>query len=542
MHAPVAPPRAASPHSAPAGTPARASTAPPVPDASRCRYGIVATVFTLLLIAALFAAATGFTTPDSWHYLLLAQSIRHGLGCTEQGAYYAIFPCGYPLVLALVAPATDIATLLVSSKIANLALLFFAFVLLVRSPVGALASVLVVLNPVSIHIYQYTWSENLFLFALAASMWAVANIHLDRNLLRNGALLALFLITGCASRYFFGPFAVVMFVSIALTHGRRTALRVLPAFVAAAIFFVGYQAFNVMKTGFGTGMARIPAPETASLLGYAFVYEVAQNAASIGAAALVLLLLARARPLRWSRLAPSTSAARSQCFLVLAGLGYLLLQFALRALTQYDPFSTRTIGYGLVFLLAGMAGLLLRPHDGLPLYAVVPYGILTILIAQGPSYALHPAALFDRHFDSALRDLQRYRSPPTNADLIVNLFLPRVNPTMEGTSWIYYPSDKKIVTPKGAPYTAPETFAAFRARVLAQHPHSCVLDFTSFPAADVLNYYSEDAFPVDIRFGSNLASPELTWRYRLDPTFRAYLRSRFRPGRYVDCDLQASGP
>ncbi len=84
-------------------------------------------IFVVLAISAMLASAFGFLTVDSWNYLSLAQSIRDGNGCTVDGSYFAIFPCGYPLAIALTAPSHDIASLMMSSKLTNLVLSLAGF-------------------------------------------------------------------------------------------------------------------------------------------------------------------------------------------------------------------------------------------------------------------------------------------------------------------------------------------------------------------------------------------------------------------------------
>lgn len=501
----------------------------------------LATVFAVLLLGTVIACASGFTTPDSWHYLFLAQSLRHGLGCTEQGAYYAIFPCGYPLAIALVSPASDIASLLIGSKIANLALLYLTFVLLARSPVGTLGATLVALNPVTLHIFQYTWSENLFLFAFAGTVAALCALHRGEHPVRHAVLLAAALITGCASRYVFGPFAALLFVCVVAAWGWRTALRALPSFVAAAAFYAAYQWFNAAQTGFGTGMARIAAPESVRLLGYAFVWQFVVNAASFVLPAIALLVLCGVRRVRLRlRLRGEdrhSDAARSQWFLVFAGLGFLALQFVLRLFTQFDLYGARTIGHGIVLLFAGLAGLFLRTRrERAPIVLLVCYGLVVVLIAQGAGFARSLARLPGSHV-TPVSSLQRFHALPNDAELVVNLMLPRASATMEGTPLLYYPRDKTIVTPSAAPYARAETFAEFRARVLAQKSGHCVIDFTPFANADLFKLYVKDAFPIDVKLHANLADPEWFWRYRLDPSLQDYLLARFEPGRYVDCAL-----
>src|SRR5215813_12568068 len=134
-------------------------------------------IFVVLALGATIAAAFGFLTHDSWNYLLLAQSLRRGEGCSIAGAYFSMFPCGYPLALALTAPSADIASLMISSKGTNVILLFFTFLLLRRTFRNVLVPTFVVVNPFTIGLFLYTWSENLFLLACCGSLFALSRVY-----------------------------------------------------------------------------------------------------------------------------------------------------------------------------------------------------------------------------------------------------------------------------------------------------------------------------------------------------------------------------
>ncbi|SAK91300.1 hypothetical protein AWB77_05087 [Caballeronia fortuita] len=504
-------------------------------DPDRIDLPSVAMVLAILAIGAAIACVFGFVSNDSWDYLLLAQSLRRGLGCTENGTYFATFPCGYPLAIALLSPFSDIPSIFVSSKILNFALLFLAFVFLALSPLRIGIAALVALNPLSLRIYQYTWSENLFLFAVAGSFACIAAVHRNGRSGWHGVLLAAALVIGCSSRYVFGPFAALMFVCVALVWGRRTAIRVLPSFAFAALFYWAYQTFNVQHTGFSTGMARIPAPESTALLIYTFVHASVRIVSTFCATAAIFIVLAGAR---FKRAVIDEERARANWFLVLLGAGALLLQFALRVRTQFDPFDARTLGYGYVFLLSGAAGLFTQLGDKpVRLRALVIYGLTCVLLAQGPGFALRLLRIPRDAPVPAIADMRTYRSAPTDATLIVSLVTPRVNATIEGESALYYPPGKEVVSPGTAPYRTAETFAAFRARVLVRHIANCAIDFTPFASAEQFREYLDATYPVDLRLRPKLSATEFIRRDSLDPTMRDWLRTRFAPGRYVDCGL-----
>ncbi|HEY3597138.1 MAG TPA: hypothetical protein VGL08_06465 [Paraburkholderia sp.] len=496
-------------------------------------------IFIVLAAGALSAAAFGFLTVDSWNYLHLAQSIRDGNGCTVDGSYFAIFPCGYPLAIALTAPSNDIASLLVSSKATNLILAFAGFWFLMKTFRNALVPALVIINPPSMGLYQYTWSENLFLFAFCGAAYAITRIHRGETPYRSVLALALFLVIGCSARYFFAPFAAVIFIGAWLAYGRRTAITALPAFVASALFFVAYQKFNIDMTGFGTGIPRIPAPETFGFLMVKFILQLGKEIVWFGVAALLFLWLARKHwswSLQSSEAIPGESDARACRLLLFSGIGFLLLAFYLRTRTQYDLYSPRTVSYGLMFVAAACIGLMTRAKArSYPALPVAVYGVFTLLVAQDLLLPFQMKDSWTTGYVSPPHALTRYHSEGTDADVIVTLRLPDVAPTVDGFASLYYPKGKTVLGIESAPYGNPDTISDLKARIASRHAGSCVVDFTPFQTRDDLQGYVDQTFPVEFRFASLVRAPGTIERPDFDPSVKDYLLRIFQPGQYVPC-------
>ncbi|HVE06257.1 MAG TPA: hypothetical protein VNE00_03310 [Paraburkholderia sp.] len=499
----------------------------------------------VLGLAALAAVAYGFLTVDSWNYLHLAQALREGQGCSVDGAYFAIFPCGYPLAIALLAPSHDIASLIVSSKATNLVLAFGGFWLLTKTFRHPLVPALVMLNPLTLGLYQYTWSENLSLFAFCGALFALDRIHGSAARYGKAALLvgllAVFLIIGCSSRYFFAPFAAAMFVGVWLAYGRRTALISLPAFVVAALFFVGYQKFNVEMTGFGTGIERIPAPETFGFLLLKFLLQLAKESAWFALAGALLLWLARRH---WTPLTRVTAVAgysggdaRACRLLFYSGLGFLLLAFYLRTKTQYDLYSPRTVSYGLTFVAAATIGLVTRiePRRGWPALPVALYGIVALAVSQDLLLPFQIKDSLKNGYVYAPQLLDRYHSKATDADAIVSLQVPDLTRMVDGFGSLYYPKGATIVEIYAAPYRVRDTLNDLKERIGGLHARSCVIDFTPFHSRAQLQDYVDQTYPVEFSFASLLHVPGTIQRPDFDPSVKDYLLRVFRPGQFVPC-------
>lgn len=503
---------------------------------TRARVLCYLTVILILLLTGLLAAAFGFITPDSWKYLHVAQALRQGHGCSLSGEYFAVFPCGYPMAIALSAPSADIGSLLVGSKLVNFLLLSGGFLLLADALRNLPAAALAVLNPLTLHLYRYTWSENLFLFACCGTLFCVARLARHERGYGYAVLLTLFLLIGCLSRYFFGPFAAVLFLATWLAFGRRVALKSLPAFLVAGAFFFGYYSFNAAVTGYGSGLERIPAPESLAYLSLVFAQALAKNALAVAASFLVFLALS----FRAVRFAGSSGepADRACLFLLLCGIGYLLVAYGLRVSTQFDLFGSRTLGYGVVFVMAALAGLWLRnrEQDRQPVIGLLACGLFSILVLHGSLLPQALQALRSGTFQAPWAGLADYRlRPATDARVVFVFGVPSLGPNVVADVYLYYGDGVKLLLPGMAPYERRESLPQFLARVQMHADQRCVLDFTPFPSRAAFDAALSGSYVVDWNFRKSLLAPEKVYQPSVDPELRDYLLEVFRPARLVDC-------
>ena len=493
-------------------------------------------VLFILLAGAALAAAFGYISPDSWEYLIVAQSIRDGAGCSAHGAYFAVLPCGYPLVLALTAPASDVASLILGSKLTNLLLLVGVYFFVANTFRNCLVPVLLVLNPVTMVIYQYTWSENLFLFAVCGALMVIQRIDrapADRSAL---ALLTVFLLIGCSARYFFGPFAALMFLGIGVVYGWKKALITLPAFAVAGAFFLAYQWLNVEMSGYATGMPRLAAQESIGYLLLRFAKSFANVAFRLSLGFAILLALA------WKcwRFLPSIGAEdddrRACLYLLWLGIAYLVLAFCLRALTHFDMYDTRTLGYGLVFSAAGLVGLTTRSGAAsIPLPALLCSGVFALLVGHGATLSQLKDALAG-HYRSPLAALREYRAQATDADLVVALSVPDVSPMIDANDGLYYRDAAHVLSFAAAPFRKAESLDEFRVRVLQTGSASCLIDFTRYQDRNEIERYVSRRYEIDLVHDAATGEWLPTTRQRLEPSAQAYLLRRYEPERYVACN------
>jgi len=492
---------------------------------------------TMTVISILF----GYLSPDSWFYILIAEGLRQGHGCALHGAYLGVYPCGYPLALALTAPAADTATLMISSKIANLLLLTGSFWFIWKASQNILVATVVALNPVTLLITLYTWSENLELFCICGAIYALTRVSAGAHPWRDRALLALFLTVGCFTRYFFGPFAFLLFVAAWLTHGRGTALRALPAFAVAGLFYIGYEGFNLTMSGYTTGMPRVPAPETPYYLVTTFIAAFWHDAWNMLVA--LGLLLGLGWPLiGLRRAAPAAKAEPGRhaaaMLILLAGAAFLGLAFILRARTLFDPYDTRTTGFGIVFILAGLTGRFVRLKDEAkwPAWAVLASGLFSVIYCDDTSIPLTLPTLGTPHWALAAAHVPDlvYRGP--KPAVMVTFDIPSAPDrfgNVETTKPLYY-GDTILISPALAPDVTPDTPKTLLAKLDIVGLRSCAFDFTAFPTLADFQAYLDSTTPVDQGFTLG-GTPAVTSKSNWDPALQRYLLAVVQPGKLVPC-------
>ena len=80
-----------------------------------------------LILSAIIAALHGYISPDSWNYIELTSSISSKTFCQIDGSYSAVWPCGYPFVLAITTFTQNQITILILSKFVNSFMLFISY-------------------------------------------------------------------------------------------------------------------------------------------------------------------------------------------------------------------------------------------------------------------------------------------------------------------------------------------------------------------------------------------------------------------------------
>jgi hypothetical protein len=329
-------------------------------------------IFILAYFGLLFVASyLGFVPPDGAEYLRMAKSIVVGHGCSLSGNYSAIWPCGYPMSIALLGFGRDFISLIFVSKITNFLLVVTGMLMLSSVIRDYRIILLATLNPVIWGIAPWTISENLFCFAVFGITATTQKLH---DIMISGTLqyvkiafwsaaVCLFIVIGYFARYFFAPFAVALYAATLFAYGRRTALAALPAYIVAAGLFLVLIHYNSEETGFGTGMTRLPAQESMRFLLIYFSLQCVRVVSRFVPVFIILwpeYIFSFKRTLGTDKKTDAASPPLLSGFLIFSSIGYMALQFLIRCFFSYDLFTFRLIGPGLVLLISGLALAVMR--------------------------------------------------------------------------------------------------------------------------------------------------------------------------------------
>lgn len=495
-----------------------------------------------VLVVFFGSIVTGFISPDSWNYLKLSTSLISGNGCQVDGTYFSVFPCGYPALISIISLTTGL-DVFISSKIVNLILILSSAFFLYSFTRNILVTFVYIVNPITLYILQYTWSENVFILAITLLIYSLINIYQSKDEQKIYLTLILGLLLGITSRYFFAPYTFTVFITTWIVLGRKTALKVLPYFILSGVVFIAYYIYNKNMTGYGSGMPRIPAPESLLYLLVIFIkYSIKQLIVSI-ACLIPVLILFKVKTFREN--IKSDYISKVAFFILSLGLAYLILAFVLRINSQYDLYGLRTVGFGYVLILTSIIYLIfnntvLRYKHALALLFV---GLLSTVITQREIYfnLYKDIRSNNLHSFNIVNRLTPLKIPSTaysdtiEDDILVIPFgLPQDNSGISTNPRLYYKLNYSIESVKTAPYWEKENKDSFLSRIIATKK-KCYFDFSRVQNIDVLNRSLESQYPVDISFEIGILNPTLIYKNSYEDSLSEYIRENFVAGKFVPC-------
>jgi len=324
-----------------------------VPAFDRTAFFLSSAIIALVVLLALHF---GWLNDDALNYLTLADHLTQHQGFSLRPSwgdhYWAVFPGGYPLVIASLKLILS-CTAFTASKIANGFFLIGSILIAARwLGIPLLIAAALFLSADMLEIASYSWSENAFIFAQIASLAALMSY------LESGKSTALFsyvaaLLLAISSRYI-GGFMLAGYVLLQAwfftinAYRRQRLTATLAITFTGAVLFALYLYANIRLTGYPTGMARLPAQESLLTLALQFITQLFFSLWLL-VPPLLLLFLGGARPSRVHiRNHPKALPP------LLFGLFYLGLLFILRSYSYFEPFSSRLLTPGTVLVYLGL--------------------------------------------------------------------------------------------------------------------------------------------------------------------------------------------
>jgi len=338
---------------------------------------------TIIILFKSYFNTDGYLSPDSTNYLALAQSLLDGKGLYTSSSgsnsqdlnYFAIWPAGYPMLIAFFSKLTGLSVFW-ASKLTNIILIFGILAIFFKFfGKFAYAYGFILLFGSYIEIYSFTWSEAPFIFGLVFFATAISKLIQNQSSKTSKwfpyfigiclASLALFF-----SRYV-GIFSTGIIGILSLYFILKRKFKIGSALIVSLIFngivVFGYLYNNINKTGYYTGIPRIPAPETNFELTYSlfksFVSEFVFPLASLGALGIKLLVLALLCQIIiltvWFARSSVKDYFKNRKFdticMTFFGVGviYLIMIITMRWLVHFDGFSYRLIAPGTLLIFIG---------------------------------------------------------------------------------------------------------------------------------------------------------------------------------------------
>ncbi len=232
-------------------------------------------VFTWLVISILILNTShyfgsGNISPDSANYLQVAKNILDGKGLKIFEVYphcglvhLAMWPPAYPISIAFTSFLTGTDVWL-ASKILNVLLVLLSFIILYNLFKGAYPWVLLIFfTDTLLFIFQFTWSETLFLFFLILFAYSIRNLYYFPDIRRYYYYLFLSLVGLIFTRYAGMFFLPVVFVAAFWLNPHKSKLftrKILLIFFATGILLSIYLLYNKWQTGYFTGVPRFSYP------------------------------------------------------------------------------------------------------------------------------------------------------------------------------------------------------------------------------------------------------------------------------------------
>lgn len=455
-------------------------------------------VFTVLVIGLIIAISRGYLNADSWLYLHLAQSIAMGEGLKLNEGYFAIFPFGYSILIACTSLfSTDIYQIIIASKIVNFILALISYTFAKKIFKNKLLALFFIINPIYLTIFAWTMSENLFYTAILGVFYYAIKL-VDKASVKDSVKLLIFLLIGISSRYFAGTFFFTFFIVYIAVFGFKNIAYKITPFIISGLVFICYQLINKELTGYGSGMPRIPAPESINLLASNFLKTFKEMIIML-VVSYILISFQKLKQLKKNETALDISLISSfemqqdvkqkkiALLILFSGISYLLSHFFIRSFIQYNDFNIRITGFGVLLLFIGATYYYVKIKDSFKIISLIVFTLFCFNKAEMQN--LRQFSL--TKFEHPEREKYNYYIS------FITAFTPRINTEMVDNQSRhdlytmdrdeYYGYDKNVIFIKSGPYVLPDTLKDVQTKISKIDVSKCAIDFSNIKNRDELS-------------------------------------------------------
>lgn len=372
---------------------------------------IIFVIYSTYILLQSYFHQDGFVSSDSAHYLQMAENLMMGKGMETTSlvngisTYFAVWPAGYPLLIAGVSILTGLSVFW-ASKLVNIIMLALSLWLIKRLfKRDAFLFAMIFFVSTFTEVMVYTWSEVPFFFGLIWLAFSVIRyietdrIHFAGQMMASSMFLFLMRYIGLFAAGFVG---LVGFYFLWKRKWKAMwtcwIAGVIPIVAAVLYLFRNYQ-----ETGFWTGMPRVERvesiPEFFMMLKNGLIAEF--NLFSVSSEiylkltimVLILSVLVFLRPKHLLGLFRSGSGDHlaAQIFSMIGGL-YLIMLALMRFQSHFDPFNFRLLGPATLMFWLGIFAYI-RTKEVWPRFRMMFLAVFLVCFYMNIGYQTYLAAV-----------------------------------------------------------------------------------------------------------------------------------------------------
>jgi hypothetical protein len=331
-----------------------------------------------IFICAYFGGS--YISPDSANYMREANALLNGYGMSVDGAagidsWFAVWPVGYPFLIATIAKITGVQIYLASKILSILILLFIHIILFSVFRKHAWIYALITTGNGFLQNFYYTHSEQPFilgLLMLSVLLWkiSISNSKLPLRF----ALLVFVSLWLFLSRYI-GMFAIACIglfclyqLAAFIKSKKKNCLHKAIYAASTAAFILALEAaylwLNIQNSGYATGQARLPAEDSFILLFMKFAYRLIEEYRHIFSVfftpsipmiciALLLCVIGFVKIFKKNKISYDDRVLSAVFMYV--GVLYMVCIALMRFMSEFDSFNFRLMFPGTFCIVIGLA-------------------------------------------------------------------------------------------------------------------------------------------------------------------------------------------